>query len=91
MKRVRIARSDSLVLACYLQRFPFTTRRVVGVDEIVHGARVVRISLVHAQKDFGGLVGMRSGNRISGSSGQKRQGVEHGRLGIIRKGGVDFF
>lgn len=91
MERVGIARSDRLVLARDLQRFPFAPRHIVGVDEIVHGARVVRIPLVYAEEDFGGPVGMRSGNRIRGSGGQVRQGVECGRFGVIREGGVNLF
>ena len=86
MERVGIARRDRLVLARDLQRFPFAPRHVVGVDEIVHGARMVRIPLVHAEEDFGGPVGMRSGNRIGGGGGQMRQGVERRRLGVVRQG-----
>ena len=47
---------------------------VVGVDEVVHRARVVRILLVDAEENLGGPVGMRSRNGIGGGGGQDAPG-----------------
>ena len=91
MERVGIARRGRLVFACDLQRFAFATRCVVGVDEIVHRTRMVRVLLVHAQQYFCGAVRIRPGCRIGGRDGQHAPGRESGCLGIIRECGIDLF
>ena len=57
VERMGIARSGHLVPARDVQPFSGSGRRVVGVDEVMHGARVVRIPVVHPEKDFGGPIG----------------------------------
>ena len=91
VQRMRVARRDRAVLARDLQRFPFAARHVVGVNEIVHGPRMVRIASVDLEEDFGGAIGMGPGCRIGGRGRQQRQRIERRRVGIVRKRGIHPF
>ena len=64
MQRVRVIGRDRLVLASNFQRFAFAPRDIVGVDEIMHRARMIRILFVYAEQNFGGPIGMCSRNFV---------------------------
>ena len=91
MQRMRIIRGDFLVFAGDLERFAFTARDIVGMNEIVHRAGVIWILLVNTEENFRRAIGMFSGNSIGWSRGEMRQGVESACLWIVRERFVNLF
>ena len=88
VQRVWIARRDLAVLVRDFERVVFTPGHIVGVNQVVHGARMIRISGPHTREDFGRTICMRP------RRGRRRrcemcERVERGRLRIVRKPSVE--
>lgn len=64
VESMRIARRDGLILARDFERFAFAAWQIVGVDEIVHRARVIEVPLVNAEENLGRAIGVLAGNGI---------------------------
>ena len=80
---MRILRRGEVVLAGDIKRFAFSPRGVIGVHEVVHHARVLRIRLIDAHQQYCGPVGVFTRTFAGWRGGQMRQRVESGGIGVV--------
>ncbi len=88
VERVRIVRRHFLVVADDVQRLPLAPGDVVGMDEVVQRARMIRILLQHRQEDRGRAIGVAARHGVGRCGREEGERGERGHILVVRVAGV---
>mgnify|MGYP003693612501 CR=1 FL=1 len=83
VQRMRIVRRGVLVLVRDLELLVLAARHVVGVHEVMHGARMIGILLVDAEQDGRGLVRVLPRNHVRRHDREVGERIERRRIFVV--------